>query len=104
VATGLQIGSVKTWLFFGCFIVIFGLLVALDKGSGAIDRALHLGWLAFLVAGSVIVGVRMWTARKHPGEFRRLAHGAKSASCRPSGQRWVLAEDDQRRNQASDGV
>jgi hypothetical protein len=55
----LQIGSAKTFLCFGYFVVALGLLVDLDKGSGFIDRALQLTWLIFLVIGSALLSVRM---------------------------------------------
>jgi hypothetical protein len=97
MASRLQFGSMRALLTFIGFLLVFGILVELEKGSGII-RVLWLAlWLAFLFIGSVAILIRMWRTRGSPDEFWKSAHRGGQIGFLPAKwQRWVFGEDDPR--------
>jgi hypothetical protein len=96
MASRLQFDSVRALLIFIGFLLVFGILVELDKGSGIINYALRVLLWAFLLIGSVVILIRMWRTRGRPAEFWNSAHGGQIAILPPKWRRWVLGEDDPR--------
>jgi hypothetical protein len=74
MASRLQFGSVRALLTFIGFLLVFGILVELDKGSGIINDALRVLLWAFLLIGSVVILIHMWRTRGSPHEFWKSAH------------------------------
>jgi putative exporter of polyketide antibiotics len=80
-------GSVRTFLGFVACVLVFGIVVALDKGSGLINRVIQLLWLTFVIGGSATIFLRMWQARGNPGEFRKMAHSGRVGILPPGWRR-----------------
>jgi hypothetical protein len=95
MASRLQFGSLRAFLTFIGFLLVFGILAELDKSSHVL-RVLWLAlWLTFLLIASVVILIRMWRRRGDPGEFWKLAHrGGQIGLLPPKWRRWVLGEDD----------
>ena len=94
MASRLQFGLRALLTFIG-FLLVFGILVELDKGSGIISNALRALLWALLLIGSVVILIRMWRTRGSP-KFWNSAHGGQIAVLPPKWRRWVLGEDDPR--------
>jgi hypothetical protein len=96
MASRLQFGSVRALLTFIGFLLVFGILVQMDKGSGIINYALRVLWWAFLLIGSIVILIRMWRTRGSLDKFWKSAHGGQVGILPSKWRRWVLGEDDPR--------
>jgi hypothetical protein len=95
MSSRLKFGSVRALLTFVGFLVVFGVLVELDKGSRAVGVLWITLWCTFLLIASVLVLIRMWRMRGSPDEFWKSAHrGGQIGVLPPKWRRWVLGEDD----------
>ncbi len=94
MASRLRFGSARALLTFVGFLLVFGILVEVDKGSGIINYALMALFWVFLLIGSVVILVRMWRMRGSPDAFWKSAHRGQIGILPPNWRRWVLGEDD----------
>lgn len=82
--------SPRAFLYFAIFLVSFGTLVALDKGSGLVSRVwLPLFWgLVALV--SLGIYVRMWKARSSPDEIKKIKAQSLYGVLPPKFRDWLF--------------
>ena len=60
----------KAFAGFVFFLIAFGFLISIDRGSGAISRAWPILMLVYLAAGTFAIYRRMWQARNNSDEIR----------------------------------
>jgi hypothetical protein len=75
--------------YFLCAGLVLGLLLQLDKGSGAIDKFLALAWFAFMLVGSVFAVIGSWRMREKASKIPMSPVNVLPLSW----QRWILDED-----------
>jgi hypothetical protein len=63
--------SLKALAGFVFFLLPFGVLVSIDKGSGPISRAWPILILILLVGGTFAIYRRMWHSRENSHDIRK---------------------------------
>lgn len=64
--------SPRAFLIFVVFLVAFGLLIALDTGSGMVSRLWAPLFWSFIALATLAVYLRMWRVRGSPGEIWKV--------------------------------
>jgi hypothetical protein len=82
--------SLKALAGFIVFLLVFGLLFSIDRGSGPISRAWPVLMPVFVLGGSFAIYRRMWRERENPDQVRRAGAQGLYGVLPQNWQRWLF--------------